>query len=117
MTECFLNNVSSSLSSQMVKYAFHHVFLPPKLPEGDDRSATNELRLVELVRDCLIEFLPRTDLTNHEAIKSAVALMKNIHNATGSDGYLQEDGVRAVLKQIGPHSMLLCAPCQSLAQH
>ncbi|UKZ89824.1 uncharacterized protein TrAFT101_004866 [Trichoderma asperellum] len=94
----------------MLEYAFHHIFLPPKLPNGDDRSPANELCLIELVRDSLTEFLPKTDASNHDAIKSAVALMKNMHYVTGPDGYLQEDGVRAVLKQIGPHS-----PSKSLA--
>lgn len=106
MAEPVLNDASSGLSSNMLEYIFHHVFLPPKLPNGDDASPTNEICLVELVRDCLIEFLPNTHLSNHEAIKSAVTLMKNIHTATGLDGYLLEDGVRAVLKQIGSHSML-----------
>lgn len=97
------------LSSEMLEYAFHHIFLPPKLPNGDDRSPANESCLIELVRDSLTEFLPKTDASNHDAIKSAVALMKNMYYVTGPDGYLQEDGVRAVLKQIGPQSMLLCA--------
>lgn len=109
MAEPVLNDPSSGLSSQVLDYIFHHVFLPPKLPNGDDASPANELRLIKLVRDCLIGFLPEVDLSYHEAIKSAAALMKNTHTATGFDGYLQEDGVRAVLKQIGPHSMLLCA--------
>lgn len=110
MMEIFLDDAGSGLSSQMLEYIFHHVFLPPKLPSGDDASPANELRLVELVRDCLIEFLPKVDLKYHEAIKTAVALIKNTHTATSYDGYLQEDGVRAVLKQIGPHSKLSCAP-------
>ncbi|UKZ64306.1 uncharacterized protein TrAtP1_005525 [Trichoderma atroviride] len=94
----------SSLSSKELEYVFHHVFLPPQLPNGDDASPTTELCLIELVRDCLIEFLPEVDLSYHEAIKSAAALMKNIHTSSSLDGYLQEDGVRAVLKQIGPHN-------------
>ncbi|KAH8125774.1 hypothetical protein LI328DRAFT_165631 [Trichoderma asperelloides] len=98
------------LSSEMLEYAFHHIFLPPKLPNGDDRSPANESCLIELVRDSLTEFLPKTDASNHDAIKSAVAMMKNMYYVTGPDGYLQEDGVRAVLKQIGPHS-----PSKSLA--
>lgn len=111
MAKPVLNDVSYGLSSKMLDYAFNHLFLPPKLPNGDDRSPTNELCLIELVRDCLNEFLPKTDPINHDTINSAVALMKNIHTATGLDGYLQEDGVKAVLKQIGPHSMLLCVEC------
>lgn len=109
MAEPVLNDASSGLSSQMLEYIFHHVFLPPQLPDGDDASPANELCLIELVRDCLIEFLPRADPSYHEAIKCAAALMKNTQTATSYDGYLQEDGVRAVLKQIGPHSTLLCA--------
>lgn len=109
MAEPVLNDPSSGLSLQMLEYIFHHVFLPPKLPNGDDTSPAKEIRLINLVRDCLIGFLPEVDLSYHEAIKSAAALMKNTHTARGFDGYLQEDGVRAVLKQIGPHSTLLCA--------
>lgn len=110
MAGLVLNDASSGLSSQMLEYIFHHVFLPPKLPDGDDASPANELRLVELVRECLIDFLPKVDPSYHVAIKNAVALVKNTHTAISYDGYLQEDGVRAVLKQIGPHSKLLCAP-------
>lgn len=115
MAETVLDDASSSLSSKELEYIFNHVFLPPKLPNGDDASPTNELCLIELVRDCLTVFLPKTDPKDHEAIKRAVTLMKNIHSSTSLDGYLQEDGVRAVLKQIGPHSTLLYAPCLQLA--
>ncbi|KAL7900457.1 hypothetical protein HDV64DRAFT_291009 [Trichoderma sp. TUCIM 5745] len=104
MAGLVLNDASSGLSSQMLEYIFHHVFLPPKLPDGDDASPANELRLVELVRECLIDFLPKVDPSYHVAIKNAVALVKNTHTAISYDGYLQEDGVRAVLKQIGPHN-------------
>jgi hypothetical protein len=110
MAEPVLNDASPSLSSNELEYIIHHVFLPPKLPNGDDASPGNELRLIELVRDSLIAFLPKVDPSSHQAIDSVVALMINMYTATSLDGYLQEDGVRAVLKQIGPHSTLLCVP-------
>lgn len=105
MAELVVNNASS----RFLEYIFHHVFLPPKLPNGDDAFPAKELCLIELVRDCLAEFLPKTHRSNHGAIDRALALIINIYTATSRDGYLQEDGVRAVLKQIRPHSG--CAPC------
>ncbi|KAL7926442.1 hypothetical protein ACQKWADRAFT_328227 [Trichoderma austrokoningii] len=104
--------VFKDANSPFLEYIFHHVFLPPKLPNGDDAFPAKESCLIELVTDCLIEFLPKTHSSNHEAIGRALTLMKNIRTTTSQDGYLQEDGVRDVLKQIGPHNT-----SESLAFH
>jgi hypothetical protein len=103
-------SVLKSVSSEMLEYVFHHLFLPSKLPEGDDSSPTNELSLVKLVQNSLTEFLSKTDPSNHAAITSAKALVESMHTATGLDGFLQEDGIKTVLKKINPHSMFLCFP-------
>lgn len=99
---------SIGASAETLEYFFHHVFLPSKLPKGDDTSAIKESYLITFVRDSLSGFLLETDLEHHVVIKTAISMMQNMMNARSTDGYLEELKVEKVLKELHSPRMLLC---------
>ncbi|KAI6482732.1 hypothetical protein MCOR11_010877 [Pyricularia oryzae] len=48
---------SAELALDDLLYLVHHVFLPPKLPSGDDCSAKKEAAMLSTVHDALVDFM------------------------------------------------------------
>lgn len=93
-------------SKEALEYFFHHVFLPSKLPNGDDTSDLNELCLLTFVKDSLCEFLSETDSKHHGVINTARLMMQNMIDARGINGHLEEPKVERILKALHSPGML-----------
>ncbi|KAL7940490.1 hypothetical protein V8C42DRAFT_362285 [Trichoderma barbatum] len=68
------------INERTLDYFFHHLFLPPKLPDGDDTS--------------------KTDLSCHTAIKTAISTMENMLAGRDEKGCLNESSLGGVLRNI-----------------
>ncbi|KAH7176975.1 hypothetical protein EDB81DRAFT_898494, partial [Dactylonectria macrodidyma] len=88
---------------ESLEYFFHHFFLPRRLPDKHDGSPERESAIVDLVRDSLIAFKSQDYEHNtacSSAIRSAISTLDGMYCATDSNGYLQDSGVRRVLRDI-----------------
>ncbi|RCI17130.1 hypothetical protein L249_2102 [Ophiocordyceps polyrhachis-furcata BCC 54312] len=80
-------------SEEALDFFINHLFLPPKLPGGDDSTPAKESALIELVLDALTQFLPEADADCETAIVAATSLIGNLRTARDKDGVLQKTGV------------------------
>ncbi|KAL7940125.1 hypothetical protein V8C42DRAFT_356457 [Trichoderma barbatum] len=96
---------SNVLSAQTLEYFFHHLFLPSKLPDGDDTSTANESALIEYVLETLSEFLRETDHSCHRAIRTAKSMMENMLAGRDDKGFLKESQLLDILRlMISPNT-------------
>ncbi|KAH6952351.1 hypothetical protein BKA56DRAFT_638451 [Ilyonectria sp. MPI-CAGE-AT-0026] len=83
-----------------LEYLVHHIFLPTKLPGGDDSSAENETLLIGFVLDSLVRFLGEGTSEDETAIKPCVAMIKGLQISKGAQGSLSANGAQEVLRQL-----------------
>lgn len=88
------------MSPDELSYLFHHLFLPSKLPGDCDTSGGNESCLLNLVEEALNSFINHINENDHDAIKSAIAMIGNAQNARDPNGNLQEFGVLKALDSV-----------------
>ncbi|KIM42918.1 hypothetical protein M413DRAFT_10316 [Hebeloma cylindrosporum] len=85
-------------------YAFHHVFLPPKLPQEEDYEEDRDVVLCRLVYDACREFpsiLPSQDM--QKKWSTVVQMLKNLLESTQG---LDKDVIIAHILQLGNGGVL-----------
>ncbi|CAG7558102.1 unnamed protein product [Fusarium equiseti] len=83
-----------------VEYLFHHLFMPPKLPGGDDTSASNTIFLTEFVLNSLRRFADELVEENAGNIRPTISMLQGMQFATESQGLLDPVSVERTLKQL-----------------
>lgn len=83
------------LSATATAYVIHHVVLPPKLPQQDDRSTAHDLVLFEIVVHALKSLKPYVNNEHVESVMAAIATVENLqicrdHHGNNSQGQLQD---------------------------
>ncbi|KAI4946098.1 hypothetical protein J4E91_007541 [Alternaria rosae] len=76
-------------------YAYHHVILPPKLPQQDDRSAAHDLALVDVAIHALESLKPFVSSEHVGSVEVAIATVENFrkcrdHHGNNSEGQVQD---------------------------
>jgi len=88
------------VSASATAYTFHHVVLPPKLPQQDDRSNAHELILLEIVTHAL-ESLRRYVKNEHvESVTAAIATVMNLRACRDDHGNNSEPQLQEVLAKV-----------------
>ncbi|KAF7920917.1 hypothetical protein EAE99_007769 [Botrytis elliptica] len=72
-------------------YLFHHVFLPPKLPNGDDCSAEDDANLLKIVQDCLDDFSCIIGEEYRGVVRGLYKTVDRMRYTRNINGYLDED--------------------------
>ncbi|KAK7426743.1 hypothetical protein QQZ08_006779 [Neonectria magnoliae] len=90
------------VGEELINYLFHHVFLPPQLPDEHDGSSHKDGCLIKLVLETLRLFLKKAHPSHGIAIEAAIRMVENLKTARHSDGGVQELGTQLVLEQISP---------------
>lgn len=57
-------------------YLVHHVFLPPKLPNGDDGSPKKEAAMLSTAHDALVEFKDLVSQDQRAAVASVASMVQ-----------------------------------------
>ncbi|KAI1366807.1 hypothetical protein F5Y08DRAFT_112758 [Xylaria arbuscula] len=88
-------------TSDTLLYLFHHLFLPPKLPQQDDYDARRESFLMSITIDGLTAWRNCTESTHREHIDAAISTMRSMQRAYSAvDGSLIENEVLCLLTQL-----------------
>lgn len=95
------------LAKEILKYFFHHIFLPPELPGEHDSSGKKDELLIDFVLDSLRFFLLQAHTDHIPAVKAAICMIENMKDARDALGRLQESGTQSVLTQIPSNGMVL----------
>lgn len=88
------------MSRATLVYLFHHLFLPPKLPNGDDHSVEKEHLLLLCVLRGLVDFARNIDETYGVMARDACNMVENMTLARDDQGFIHERGLRKVLQQL-----------------
>lgn len=91
--------------NDQVQYLFHHLFLPPKLPGGDDTSASKTIFLMEFVLKSLQSFADKLVGEDEAAVHPAILMLKNMRHSTDPKGFLNYLGVKKVLATLSLDSL------------
>jgi hypothetical protein len=84
-------------SNDQVEYLFHHLFLPPKLPGGDDSSASKTIFLTEFVLPSLQSFAVELPGDDEATVQPAISMLQIMRDTTDLKGFLDYVGVQKVL--------------------
>jgi len=94
---------STKLTSKVIEYLVHHIFLPPKLPQADDSNWENETILVDMIFDLLFEFENHIKDDQHALISSVIVAfdsLRAIHHEVDSGGVISEEKLVNALRQL-----------------
>ena len=87
-------------SAAAISYLVHHIVLPPKLPQQDDRHVEHEKCVVELTLCALQDLQGHVKAEQVENVKSAIATIENLRDARDYYGDVSEVQLEALLAKL-----------------
>ncbi|KAK1708175.1 uncharacterized protein BDZ83DRAFT_768810 [Colletotrichum acutatum] len=101
------------MADQTSVYIYHHVFLPPQLPQSDDFSPINESALLEFVHDSVAEFREYVPKSQTSSVNTAIGLMQamaRLHQPLGDTVAIDESELLQILKDSGEKEAFELSP-------
>jgi hypothetical protein len=98
------------IQSEAFDYLFHHIFLPQKLPGHEDDSASNVASLISFVLRSLQRFLIESRPADQVATRSCISMLEMMQKSSDNYGFLDEDGLRQVLRDLSLSGMCHLSP-------
>lgn len=89
--------MDSISSNDQIEYLFHHIFLPPKLPGGDDMSTPNTMYLTNFVLHTLQRFATELGEKDTAVVQPVISMLQTMPFMTDSNG-LDHVGVQKALR-------------------
>jgi hypothetical protein len=81
-------------------YLFHHVFLPPKLPQEDDYDANCELILIDSVIHSLKEFRTLVPMHHRQVLDPVITMVARLREIHGSHGDVSEGKLKEAFQKL-----------------
>ncbi|EKJ69179.1 hypothetical protein FPSE_10644 [Fusarium pseudograminearum CS3096] len=94
---------SENLTNKDVEYLYHHLFLPAKLPDGNDNCSKDDKLLIGFVHQSLESFIAKIDPEAGTAIKACSIMIGRLQESKNIHGFLSAGSVPNVLQQLSPH--------------
>ncbi|CAO2648219.1 Nn.00g074860.m01.CDS01 [Neocucurbitaria sp. VM-36] len=104
-------------SAGATDYLYHHVVLPPKLPQKDDRDAAHERCLFEMVIQALEYLMGIVDESYIATMTSAVAMIKNLRDNRDDHGDVSEVQLETLLSNLSAVETHSPVPLEIKAQN
>ncbi|KAJ9257552.1 hypothetical protein DTO195F2_5534 [Paecilomyces variotii] len=89
-----------ALSLEARLYLFHHVFLPPKLPQSDDYDASCELILLDSVINSLQKFRALVPNQHRQVLGPVITMVARLREIRGSHGDVSEGKLKEALQKL-----------------
>ncbi|KAK6584182.1 hypothetical protein PZA11_003912 [Diplocarpon coronariae] len=98
-----MNGISKrkKYSEEALEYMIHHVFLPPKLPGGDDYKSRKDTALLDTTIESLVRFKGHVNKKELIAVESVLDMLMNLASARDSDGFISEEKLLTALREMG----------------
>jgi hypothetical protein len=104
-------------SAQEAAYLYHHVVLPPELPQKDDSDAVYERCLLDMVIQAL-EYLVAIVYEGHtNTVTSAIAMIKNLRDNRDGYGDVSEVQLETLLSSLTADETHSPVPLEMKAQN
>jgi hypothetical protein len=107
------NRSTIAQQSADIKYLIHHIFLPPKLPGGDDSFPDHEKVLVQTILDALQEYGNSVAVDQVNIVRAVARTISSLKTVLDAEGHVDECSFSAELRALpekGANSAQL--PCQ-----
>ncbi|KAL4812455.1 hypothetical protein BDW67DRAFT_193625 [Aspergillus spinulosporus] len=88
-------------------YLFHHVFLPPKLPQNDDYNADCELILLDSVIHSLQGFRTFAPHQHHQVLDPVITMVTRLREIHGSQGDVSEGNLKEAFQKLDAEGGIL----------
>ena len=85
-------------SSESIDYLFHHLFLPPQLPQHDDFSIEYEQLLLEVVCTSLNTMAKQCASQHCGALDKVARMMSNMKHSLDVSGNIASEHLRVSLR-------------------
>ncbi|OKL58449.1 hypothetical protein UA08_06149 [Talaromyces atroroseus] len=95
----------SIMSLGAMKYMFHHVFLPPKLPQEDDYNPEYELALLDSVIQALKMFKTYASEQQDGILASVIEMVARLKRQAGFHGDVNESKLLQNLQNLNHHDL------------
>lgn len=92
-----------------LEYMFHHVFLPPKLPQRDDSDVIKERRLIEQCFTVLKSFQKLVAEEEHLPWQLCIKMVSKMLDMRENNGELSAEGVDKNLENLVDGGRRKCA--------
>ena len=79
---------ATGLSTSNLRYLYHHVFFPPKLPQEDDSSVHNDKNLLESLLDAVISFQNNSNNPDKLVCNVVIDMLRGHRDLLNEDGSL-----------------------------
>jgi hypothetical protein len=89
-----------------MKYIFHHVFLPPKLPQEDDYNPEYELALLDSVIQVLERFKTYASEQQDAILASVIEMVSRLKSQAGFHGDVNEGKLLQNLQKLSHYGKL-----------
>jgi hypothetical protein len=104
-------------SAQEATYLYHHVILPPELPQQDDSNAAYERCLLDMVIQALKYLVAIVDESHTDTVTSAIAMIKNLHDNRDGYGDVSEVQLETLLSSLAANETHSPVPLEIKAQN
>ncbi|CAI7592284.1 unnamed protein product [Penicillium pancosmium] len=88
------------MSLEEITYLFHHIFLPPKLPQSDEYNAQYEILLLDRVVELLRDFSHHAEPHDAAVLTSALAMISRLRGICELDGGVNESQLKEVFSDL-----------------
>ncbi|KAJ5059156.1 hypothetical protein J3E72DRAFT_230989 [Bipolaris maydis] len=98
-------------------YLYHHVVLPPKLPQQDDQSTGNDVALLEVVVQALKTLKDHVKIEHVGPVIAAIATVENLRSSRDEHGLTNELQLECLLSKITKHDTAGAVPIEIREQN
>lgn len=91
------------MDAKYLDYFYHHIFLPPKLPQQDDQDEEACRQISQQLLEALGSYANHAE--SPEAILSCVSLMKNVIQSRDQSGHLDPEKIEKILQKMDVNGM------------
>ncbi|OQD78015.1 hypothetical protein PENANT_c098G01996 [Penicillium antarcticum] len=91
---------SKSMTLEQTLYLFHHIFLPPKVPQAEDYNAQQEHHLLDSVVDALLSFSDYVPTADTIIVRKATEMISRLRKAYSPHGSVDEKQLEMSLAEL-----------------
>lgn len=96
------------MNSGAALYLFHHVFLPPKLPQEDDQNPKYELILLDSVIHALRDFRNHVPSQQEVIIASVITMVCRLKTISTIHGDVRKAELKKALEDLDTDGKSIC---------
>lgn len=104
-------------SASSTAYIFHHVILPPQLPQKDDCEESHERALIQIVLHALHDLQENVEGKHRATVQSAIKTLENLRCCRDGLEHISENPLKSLLSKVASGELEGILPLQIKEQN